>query len=256
MNSRAGLIPVVITDKNGVTAVRWMKPATAPTAQSSIPPVNAVPRYTFAGTIRELKSLGVEFDGRNTPYGVKLLAKYDHEMLHRIMTAVRETDETSRSVWATSLGSIDSRDSTKRGEDLAIIHLTRIMGQYERLLAINPIEAAVMHASGHQGNRVRFFQTMNNAVYIENQTGINPGDADYDLVQANLIHVAVTRPQKYGPDEVQLYLQTHRDDINYIADHLNDAIRLIPELHERQDASRENIKAMLSVNPVLVDGAL
>lgn len=256
MNSRAGLVPVVITDKNNVTSVRWMKPAAASSTSSSIPPVNAIPRYTFAGTIRELKNLGVEFDGRATTYGVKLLAKYDHEMLHRIMNAVRDTDESARSVWTASLGSVDSRDMTKRGEDLAIIHLTRIMGQFERMLAINPIEAAIMNAIGPGTNHVVYFRTMNNATYIENEIELAPGDRNYNLVQANLIHVAATQPQKYGPDQVRLHLQTHHDDITYIADHIDDAIRLFAGLHERQDASRETIEAMLSVNPLLAEGAL
>lgn len=252
MNSRAGLVPVVITDKNNVTGVRWKKPAETAASHSRIPAVNVTPQYTYADVISELETLGVVFEGSTTPNAVKLLAKYDHVMLHRIMTAVRENEPASRSVWRETLGLIAPKDITRRGKDIAIVELARMMPQFKRLLAINPIDAQIMDT----GNNFRSFWNLNHATFIENEIGIAPGDPGYKLVQANVIHVFLTRPNKYSPETVRPYLQDHHDDIIYIAEHLDDTIRLIPELHERKDASRGTIEAMLGVSHVLVEGAL
>jgi hypothetical protein len=147
---------------------------------------------TYAGTLRELETLGIVFEDNKTPdiykslaskgdttsYAIKLLAMYDHEMLHRIMTAIRSTDESARSIWKDTLGRITGNDFTEAAL------LGRIMPQCERLLAINPIDAAIMNTSKYRDNS-RAFQNLLRATYIESTTGIAPGDANHNLVQAN-----------------------------------------------------------------------
>lgn len=148
-----------------------------------------------------------------------------------------------------------SRRDAKRGNSIAMDHYARIMPQYERLLSINPIGIAMMHAGQREISSDTFWN-FNNATFIESQTGINPGDPGYNLVQANLIHVAIMRPRPYGPNKVQPCLQDNHDDITYISEHLDDVLRLFTGLHERQDASRATIEAMLSVSPAFAEGAL
>lgn len=225
--------------------------------------VNTVPQYTYAGVISELETLGVVFEDDKTPdiykslaskgdttsYAIKLLAMHDHEMLHRIMTAIRNTDEPARGIWSDTIGRITGNDFTTAAL------LDRIMPQCERLLAINPIDVAIMDI-GKYRDISRAFQNLLRATYIENHTGIKPGDADYNLVQANLIHINITRPKKYGTDEVQPYLQTNHDDIAFIAEHIDETLRLLPELYARKLASADAIETMLNVKPVLAEGAL
>jgi hypothetical protein len=169
------------------------------------------------------------------------------------MTAVRETDEPSRSIWTNTLGTITRKDITKRGKAIAVAELSRIMPQFERLLAVNPIDAAIM-STGR--DNFRSFQNLKNATHIESKTGIKPGDPGYKLVQATLIHVSVTSPKQYGPDDVHLYLEANHDDIAYIAEQLDDTIRLIPELYKHKDASRGFIETLRNISPALVEGAL
>lgn len=232
--------------------------------------VNAVPQYTYAETLRELETLGVIFEYdktpnpkktpaslgiETTPYAIQLLAMHDHEMLHRIMTAIKLTDESARTIWRDTLGRITGKDLTKRGTNNAVTELNRLMPQYERLLAINPIDAAIM-GIGKYRDSSRTFQNLLRATYIETHTGIAPGDTNYNLVQANLIHITITRPKKYGPGEVQTYLQTHHDDITYIAQRIDDTIRLLPELYERRDASADAIQTLHDITPALIEGML
>lgn len=234
------------------------------------PAAATVPRYTYAGTLSELETLGVNFQGdtisgaaltaliikgETTPYAVKLLAMHDQEMLHRIMTAIRNTDEPARIIWEETLGRINTTDMTKHGKIIAVNELARIMPQLERLLAINPIDAALMN-NGQKESHYRPFWNLNHSTYLEKKTGLTPGDDDYKLVQAHLIHVNITQPKKYDNDAVQLYLQTNHDDIAFIAEHLDETLRLLPELYVRKDASRDAIETLLNVKPVLAEGAL
>jgi len=236
-------------------------------AGTSTPSTNAA---TYAETLRELETLGVIFKDDETlgtlttlsslktdmtPFVIKLLAMYDHEMLHRIMTAIRSTNEPARSIWRDTLGRILSRDITQRGQKIAVAELTRIIPQCERLLAINPIDAAIMNTGNYRDNS-RAFQNLLRATYIEAETGIAPGDSNYNLVQATLIHISIMRPRKYAPDEVQSYFESNEDDIAYIAEHVDETLRLLPELYERKETSADAIATMLDVKPVLAEGAL
>jgi hypothetical protein len=232
--------------------------------------VNTVPQYTYVEVLRELETLGVVFENDETtvamknisslvtvttPFAVKMVAMHDHEMTHRIMTAIRLTDEPARIIWRNTLGRINSRDMTRSGKNIVVTELARIMPQFERLLAVNPIDAAIMDAGKYRDISLAF-QNLLRASYIENHTGINPGDANYNLIQANLIHLNITRPKKYGTDEVQPYLQTNHDDIAYIAQHIDETLRLLPELYARKLASADAIETLLNVKPVLAEGAL
>jgi len=235
---------------------------------SSTPAVKVVPEYTYAEVISELETLGIIFDNEDnrrpqdvlsgipahTPYAVKLLAMYDREMLHRIMTAIRDTDEPARIIWRDTLGHITGRDITKRGKTIALTELARIMPQYERLLAINPIDAAIMN-TGNKSNS-RPFWNLRHSTFIEEHTGIAPGDTNYNLVQANLIHVNIMRPKKYDAENVEPYLQAHHEDITFIAEHVDETLRLLPELYKRTEASADAIATLLDVKPVLAVGAL
>lgn len=237
---------------------------------TSTPTVNTVPQYTYAETLRELETLGVIFEDDKAPrpkstlevfrsgaapHAIKLLAMYDQEMLHRIMTAVRLTHEQARVIWRDTLGRINGRDMTTRGKNASIIELDRIMPQFERLISINPIDAAILNTGKYRDNS-RAFQNLLRATYIETQTGIKPGDANYNLVQANLIHLTLTRHKKYDPDAVHPYLDANRDDITYIAEHVDETLRLLPELYGRKLASADAIETLINVKPVLAEGAL
>lgn len=223
---------------------------------------NAAPGDTYAGAISELESLGVVFGGfdptapyEGKPYAIKLLAKYDPEMLHRIMNAVRNTDEPFRGMWARTLGGITLKDITKRGKNIATSELARIMPQFERLLAINPLDAALLNVDPKE-YEYRGFWNLTRASYIEKQTGISPGDTGYAFVQASLIHVAITRPKKFDVDDVQPYLQKHHADIAFIAENINGTLGILRELHVRKDGSREAVELMLGLSPSLAEGAL
>lgn len=250
-----------------------MNPSTGNT--SSVTKARA---HAYDETLRELELLGVVFGYEpnplnlaqvskhltsgisgiqklNTPYSIKLLALHDPEMLHRTMTAIRNTDKSLRSVWTETLGGMITNDPTKRGTAKAVIELNRLRPAYERLLAVNPLNIALL-GTGQKDAELRTFWNLTRSVHIENHTGIAPGDDGYSLVLANLIHVNLARHDKYGQEEVQPYLAANRNVITYIAEHIDETLKALPELYKRKATSRDAIETILDINPVLAEGAL
>lgn len=243
------LVPEVRVNKNGVSVTKHVKAAVVTEdARRAIPaPVKEVQKkQTFAGTVRELESLGINLIGYKSKYfGVKLLAKNDPEMLREVMESITEADTPTRAVWQNTLGKMS--EHTTYYNSLS----------YKRMIANNELTARLIENIDSILSP-QYFQTDNLANHVEEELGIRPGDERYNEVQAAIIYCAVTSPHKVTRIASDLeFLSTHRDDIMTIANNMERAMEMLPELCRRRDASRHVINEMGTIDaPALIDGAL
>lgn len=251
MTTRAGLTPTPITDKNGVTAVRWTKPANETKASSVIPNVTATPipnRRTFAGAMRELSGLGIDLSHypRSATNGLRVLNKDHPQIFATVIDDINTADPATLAIWKNFF-----RESMPAD---AYTHRS----SYERMVVNAELTARLLEAIGTGIIKTpRLFQIDTIATTLEASLGVRPGDERYNEVQAGIIHCTLTHPDRITRiTSDEWYRNADREDLKYIAENLDRIIPLLPELCKRRDPTRHSIETVLAAPAALAEGAL
>jgi hypothetical protein len=243
--SETPLTPEQRTDKNGVTSTRWMRPQghrgtpMGNMLPAPVDPKSAGIKQLTREAIEEMRSLGMEMDERmDGRRAVYTIIKEDPALMHRIMGSIHECSAHERSVWEAQL--TKHHGFPRAGNDWS-----EVSTEYERL-----IQNTKMIDLFEGRDAEVTLNVMNTSVTNGEQIlGIKPGRANYTKVQAGVIMTVI------GPFPVNL--RGRDKDLDYISQHIDEIIPLVPQLKERGTSDRGVIELLINnASPSLSDGVL
>lgn len=184
--------------------------------------------------INEMRSLGLELpeetNGRRAVYN---LLSNDPKLMDRVMDSIRSCDKEGRDMWALHFEQASSPTSNWKDDKLG----------YEHLVVNMKLLPALKEAKGNPVSLQRRFRSM------EMMLKIPFGHEKYSQVQAGLIIADI--------DPFPVSLNGREEDIEFIAEHIDDVLHLVPVLRERQSTDRHLITELLAnKTPSLTEGVL
>lgn len=245
----SNLIPEQRTDKNGVTSTKWVKPSSdSPSAKASIPkPVIGPADYNWAEMRRDANVLSHALESPSSTQRVKRLlwnnvatiGSYLPEMIPAMKEATQRYESSAR-----LLGDLMTRNGGFHTNGGEIENETK---QLRIALAIIPALADIESQLGRDVfstaiEGIRLVETVGDAIDAQGTGEINQ-DHTVALAMISFIR-GDTDPFN---DNYKLSISEVSDDLDFIANNLEEVQPLVPELNRRMAYDKETIESLMSM---------
>lgn len=256
MASRANLVPVPVTDKNGKNTTVYRK-------AQRVSPTSSIPAPQFAAQV-DTEHLAMsaldrvkEFYGGmksgegSAPANLRALAKASPEVLKELVDQIESAGEIERGVWYFFLvrGRYDPEATSYYGDEKVDLEGGEL---HRRHMMVYPVTSRIAaHDSAFAPSSVVASSFDKAAEFIAYDYGKNNAN-----LRAAAIVFTMQQVNANGDDRPPARHGTESADIKYISENIDAVERVLDEIITRRTTDPDIIKNLIDAHAVLAEGGL